>query len=217
MFVCTLSRLAEALIWMQALKQTVEKMAPLRSLWKLTSSMPSPQPQVNTHTHKHRCFWILIVPFVYIVLIHSSFYHSSAYRLLLMEEYYDRVLVHAVTVWYDQQIWKRIGAPSHHDTSEPQGGSGVWVCLQFTRLWRKETNPMHCVNADQRDVFFSLMSSLVQKTSAPPAFICNRKAWGCVWGNLSLHISGRVDVMPSCKRVIIRSFLCGVQFLNTKH
>lgn len=56
---------------------------------------------------------------LFIVLIHPLFYHSSVHRLLLMEEYYDRVLVHPVAVWYDQQIWKRSGAPAHHDTSEP--------------------------------------------------------------------------------------------------
>lgn len=35
---------------MQALKLTVETMAPPRSLWKQTSFMLSPQPQVNTQT-----------------------------------------------------------------------------------------------------------------------------------------------------------------------
>lgn len=111
---------------------------------------------------KHRLlFCTNIVSFLFIILIHPLFYPPSVSRLLLMEEHYDWVLVHPVTLWHDKQIWKRIGAPAYYDKSEPQGGSRVWVHLKFTRLSCKETNPMHCVNADQRDVFFSLMASLI--------------------------------------------------------
>lgn len=47
---CSLCRLAEAPSWMEALKLTVEKMAPPRSLWKQISSMLTLQPQVDTQT-----------------------------------------------------------------------------------------------------------------------------------------------------------------------
>lgn len=80
-----------------------------------------------------------------------------------MEEYDDGILVYPVTVWNDQQIWERTGAPANHDPSEPQGGSRVWVYLQLSRLSCKETNPMHCVYVDQRDAFLLLMSSPRQK------------------------------------------------------
>lgn len=203
-----LSRLVEALIWMQALKPTALMMALQRSLWKLTSSMHIPQLQVNTQTNT-AYFICLLFPFCLLYLF--LFHNLSVYRLLLMEEYYDRILVHAVTVWYDQQVWKRSGAPAHHDTSEPQGGSRVWVYLPLTRLSCEETNPMHCVNADQRDVFFSLMLSLLWKISASPSLHVQKKGLRmfrrrCLWiilvytfwltmsWNVSLHISGSVDV-----------------------
>lgn len=160
---CTLCRLAEALVWIQASRQTAWMRAPPRSLWKQTSSTPSPQLQVHTQTH------MLLYMNGYFLLYcidKPSTLLSFIQRLLLMEKYTDRLLVHPVPVRHDQQIWERIGAHAHHDTSEPQGGSRVWICLQHPSFPCKETNPMHCVYADQRDVFFTLMSSLHHKTSA---------------------------------------------------
>lgn len=157
---------------MEGLKQTAERMKLPGSLWKLISSMPFLQLQVynnNNHNHnvyKHKYFCINIVStFWNIVLKHCLLNHSSVYRLLLMEEHDDRVLVHPVTVRNDQQIWERTGAPANNDPSEPQGGSRVRVYLKLSRLSCKETNPMHCLYADQRGVFLLLMSPR-QKTSA---------------------------------------------------
>lgn len=135
--------------------------------------MPFLQLQVyNNNVHKYRYFCINIISFLNIVLKHCLFYHSSVYRLLLMEEYDDRVLVHPLVVRNDEQIWERTGAPANHDPGEPQGGSRVWVYLALSRLSCKETNPMHCVYADQRDVFLLLMSDRSSSNI--------RNAWGRV-------------------------------------
>lgn len=104
-----------------------------------------------------------------VVLLFWSWNHQlspSGSRLLLVEEHYERVLVHPVALWHAHQVRERAGGAAHHDTSEPQGGTGVRVCLQFTGLSRAEANPMHCVNADQRAVFLPLTVSWQQATSA---------------------------------------------------
>lgn len=85
--------------------------------------------------------------------IETLFLSLHVSRLLLMEKHHDRVLVHSGSLWDAEQIRKYNGAGAHHDPSEVQGGSSVRVRLQFTGLSCKETNPMHCVDADQRDVF----------------------------------------------------------------
>lgn len=113
-------------------------------------------------THRNRFCCVPNVSFLTILLTPGLFCHSPVDRLLLMEKHYERILVHPVAVWHDQQTLEGSGAPAHHDTSEPQGGSRVWVCLQLTRLQCKETDPVHCVYADQRDVFLSLMSLLLR-------------------------------------------------------
>lgn len=94
-----------------------------------------------------------VIPMLLLILISSLNYH----RLLLMEEHSDRLVVHAVIVWHDQQVWKRAGGPSYHDTGQSQGGSRVRVCIKLYRLWCKETDSLCCINADQRNVLHSLM------------------------------------------------------------
>lgn len=64
---CSLCRLAEALNWTEALKLTVEKMAPPRSLWKQTSSMLSLQPQVDTQTQV-----IVLYKYCFFFIYHSD-------------------------------------------------------------------------------------------------------------------------------------------------
>lgn len=73
-----MSRLVEALIWMQALKPTALMMALQRSLWKLTSSMHIPQLQVNTQTNT-AYFICLLFPFCLLYLFYFITYLSTGY------------------------------------------------------------------------------------------------------------------------------------------
>lgn len=168
-------RHAEALIWIEAWKPTA-MINPPGSLWKPTSFTPSPQHQVNMQ--KWGYIVGLVLPFKKKILLTVSLLcHSSVYRLLLMEKYYERILVHPVTVWHDQQIRDGTGAPAHHDPCQPQGGSRVWVCVKRARLRRQETDPVYCVNAHQRDVFFPLTWPLLRWKSIQE-----------VWGNYLRYI-----------------------------
>lgn len=156
-------------------------------------------------THRNRFCCVPNVSFLKILLTPGLFCHSPVDRLLLMEKHYERILVHPVTVWHDQQILEGSGAPAHHDTSEPQGGSRVRVCLQLARLQCEETDPVHCVYADQRDVFLSLMSPLLR--------------WKCtevLLGNyFSEHISDSCVVVAAAShfaRLALKGSLCVVNW-----
>ena len=145
---------------MEVLKPTTQ--APPRSQWKLTSSTLTLQSQVN--------------PFYYrlsLVFYYSSMTFTLSLRLLLLEEHNDWFLVHAVAVWSHQQIWERAGASAHLDACEPQGGSRLRVCLHAAWLWCKEANPLHRVNADQRDVFF-LMGAVLTPIGEARSWVCDR-------------------------------------------
>ena len=82
--------------------------------------------------------------------------HTSSHRLLLMEKHSDWLLVYPISVWDDWQVQQRAGGPTHPDPGQPQGGDRVWVCVKLSRLRCQEADPLHCINADQRDVLYIL-------------------------------------------------------------
>lgn len=73
-----------------------------------------------------------------------------------MEEHYDRLVVHSVPVRDAEYIWPRAGAYADPDPCQPQGGTGLRVCVQHARVPRQETDSLHHVPAHQRDVLHTL-------------------------------------------------------------
>lgn len=143
--------------------------------------------------------WALCFPLKKNLLTLSLLCHSSVYRLLLMEKYYERILVHPVTVWHDQQIRDGTGAPAHHDPCQPQGGSRVWVCVKRAQLPRKETDPVYCVNAHQRDVFFPLTWPLLRWKSTQEVCVI-------IWGTYGFILMCHAGCSFTYCKVVFRGF-----------
>ena len=99
---------------------------------------------------------ITVLTFYHNVSLSLSLLSCYSHRLLFLEEHHDRLLVHAVPLWDVHQIRQRAGSPADHDPRQPQGGTGLWVCLQHARLWCQKADPLHCVHANQRHVLHIL-------------------------------------------------------------
>lgn len=96
----------------------------------------------------HSFFLFFCLPF--------SFTWCHLVRLLFLEEHHNGLLVHAVPVRDVHQVRPRAWADADPDPRQPQGGTGLWVCLQHARLWRQKADPLHRVHAHQGDVLHTL-------------------------------------------------------------
>ncbi len=98
-------------------------------------------------------------------LIHCITVVTLSCRLLLMEKYIQRLLVHAVVVWDAAALLWKAGADADHDSSQPQGGATLWICHWWTWIYWQEADPLYCFNADQRLLLSCLDWGFVHKYS----------------------------------------------------